>query len=480
MNKIIKQFWIVFFAISLSCAGSNAGDDITLEEKFDIGMRNLEKEKLLQAQLDFKQVVIRGTGSDLGDDAQYYLAESYYRNEEYLDAISEYEKLTRRMGFSPFVEDARFKICEAYRIESPKYYHDQEYTEKALERYQEFLDDFQRSKLKEEVLTSIELLREKLGLKLYETGILYMKMDEFESAKIALERVVDSYYDTEIINLANQGLGVLKENNSKKIKKFIRINNRLPKKINKNNKSNNRPKATGSPEIDNFKNAAFDLNDKIVELKDKLKSVSDGLAESNDVLAAIAAHSEGPLGWSRQQIAIAILKATQGPTFNVETNPAVEKVLTAFKEVEGSLQEKIIIAISKASEESDALVAIDMDKFITLTINYDPTKMIREKLGILKTGVVDGAEELKSVPDDLKAIGEQAKSLLASAGELPKAAKSLGFSKAPAALKSIKATTGVLKNIPNEVTAIGDESKKVMEEIDKVLKNIQNILSTTQ
>ena len=76
-------------------------------------------------------------------------------------------------------------------------------------------------------------------------------------------------------------------------------------------------------------------------------------------------------------------------------------------------------------------------------------------------------------------IGEQAKSLLASAGELPKAAKSLGFSKAPAALKAIKATTGVLKNIPNEVTAIGDESKKVIEEIDKVLKNIQSILSTT-
>ena len=99
-----------------------------------MGLDNLDKEKYLQAQLDFKHIVIRGTGSDLGDDAQYYLGEAYFRNEEYLEAIAEYEKLTRRMGFSPFVEDARFKICEAYRIESPKYFHDQEYTEKALER----------------------------------------------------------------------------------------------------------------------------------------------------------------------------------------------------------------------------------------------------------------------------------------------------------------------------------------------------------
>ena len=43
--------------------------------------------------------LIRGTGTDLGDDAQYYLGEAFFRNEEYLLAVAEYEKLTRRMGF---------------------------------------------------------------------------------------------------------------------------------------------------------------------------------------------------------------------------------------------------------------------------------------------------------------------------------------------------------------------------------------------
>ena len=204
MKKLHYCILLIFNLFLTSCAGSKYNDDIALQEKFNIGLENLENEKYLQAQLDFKQIVIRGTGSDLGDDAQYFLGEAYFRNEEYLEAIAEYEKLTRRMGFSPFVEDARFKICEAYRIESPKYYHDQEYTEKALERYQEFLEDFQQSKLKGEVLISIELLRGKLGLKLYETGILYMKMEEFESAKIAFERVIDNYYDTDVVHLAHQ------------------------------------------------------------------------------------------------------------------------------------------------------------------------------------------------------------------------------------------------------------------------------------
>jgi len=197
---------IVLSLLILCCAGSKKDGEVTLQETFMSGLENLESEKYLQAQSDFKHVVIRWTGSDLGDDAQYYLGEAYYRNEEYLLAVSEYEKLTRRMGFSPFVEDARFKICEAYRIESPKYYHDQEYTEKALERYQEFLDDFPNSPFIDDVVVSIEILREKLGKKIYETGILYMKMEEYESAKMTFQQVINLYYDTEIIHQAYQGM----------------------------------------------------------------------------------------------------------------------------------------------------------------------------------------------------------------------------------------------------------------------------------
>ena len=187
---------LILFMLLASCAGTKNNDELTLKDIFNQGMDNLENSKYLQAQSDFKNVLIRGTGTDLGDDAQYFLGESYYRNKEYLLAIAEYEKLTRKMGYSPFVEDARFKICEAYRIESPKYYHDQEYTLKALERYQEFLDDYPNSILLDDVLASINILRDKLAKKAFETGILYMKMEEYESAKLSFQIVIDKFYDT--------------------------------------------------------------------------------------------------------------------------------------------------------------------------------------------------------------------------------------------------------------------------------------------
>tara|TARA_S200000501_G_scaffold98676_1_gene92011 strand:- start:11629 stop:12399 length:771 start_codon:yes stop_codon:yes gene_type:complete len=193
---------LTIFLFILNCAGTKSRSDITIEERYNQAMKYFENKKYVRAQDEFNSVLILGSGSEYGDDAQYFLGESYFLNKEYILAIAEYEKLTRKMGFSPFVEKARFKICEAYRIESPKYYHDQNYTEKALSRYQEFLDDFPNSSHKKEVLKSIDVLRNKIGQKEFESGILYMKMEEFESAIMIFDRVDENYYDTEIIHKA--------------------------------------------------------------------------------------------------------------------------------------------------------------------------------------------------------------------------------------------------------------------------------------
>jgi methyl-accepting chemotaxis protein len=192
-----------------------------------------------------------------------------------------------------------------------------------------------------------------------------------------------------------------------------------------------RPSPLNNAEIDNFVNAAFDLNDQIIALKEKLEKVSEGLKESNAILSDIGNHPNGALGW-------------------------------ASDEVKKGTSKSVNNAKSKSISNADAL---------------NPTQHLRKKLQTLKSGVVDGGKQLASVPDDLKAIGEKSKSLISSAKELPKAAKSLGM-KAPKALKNIKNTTDILTKIPTEVTSIGSETKKVLDEIKTVLENIDGILSS--
>ena len=151
---------------------------------------------------------------------------------------------------------------------------------------------------------------------------------------------------------------------------------------------------------------------------------------------------------------------------------------------------KILSEIGKPSKWCFRLGKEQMSKGASKAVNnaksdkrlkadaLNPAQHLRKKLQTLKSGIKQGATQLKSVPDDLKVIGNQAQTLLSSAGELPAEAKSLGFKGAPKALKAIKAASGILKNIPNEVTSVGGEAKNVMEEIDQVLKNIQSILGS--
>ncbi len=201
----MKRIYLLLFII-IGCSSTLPDESLSLAEHLKIGMDYLDEEKYVKAQDEFKFVLSRGTGTDYGDDAQFFLAEAYFLNNQFMLSITEYENLTRKMAYSPFFEKSRFRICEAYRIESPAYYNDQSYTEKALERYIEFLDDFPDSEYNQTVTESMSILRNKLAKKLYETGILYLKMDEFEPARMSFNNALDQYYDTDIIEEVHVGM----------------------------------------------------------------------------------------------------------------------------------------------------------------------------------------------------------------------------------------------------------------------------------
>ncbi len=176
------------------------------EARFNKGMKYLKDKKYIKAEDEFNYVVLTGSHTEWGDDALFYLGEAYYGNEEYLLAISEYDQLTRRMTFSPFVEKARWRMCQSYFKLSPKYYLDQGNTQKAIEKTQEFLDDYPESDYVDAANDIMIKLRNKLGEKSYQTGILYIKLGIYDSAVDAFENVLKSYYDTDYISESYLGL----------------------------------------------------------------------------------------------------------------------------------------------------------------------------------------------------------------------------------------------------------------------------------
>ena len=206
-NRIIYSIFILIgLGLIISCAGKKPTEQLALEERYKRGQEFLENKKYYNAQQEFQIIVLSGSHTELGDDAQFYLAESYYLNKEYILAISEYERLTRKMKYSPFVEKARWRICEAYVAESPKYYHDQTNTEKALQKLQEFIEEYPDSEYRAKANKTVSKLRYKLAEKVYESALLYIKLHAYDSAIVAFEDLLRKFYDTALAADAHVGI----------------------------------------------------------------------------------------------------------------------------------------------------------------------------------------------------------------------------------------------------------------------------------
>jgi outer membrane protein assembly factor BamD len=167
------------------------------EEQFEYAKKLFDREKFEDAKLQFSIIVLNNSGNRIIEKAQFYLAESYYGLKDYITASSEYEKLIRSMPQSSFVDDAAYKIGLCYLELAPSYGLDQEYTLKANEQFERFLEDYPDSELKTEAAARLAEVRNTLAKKEFKTGELYYKLRYDKAALISFDAVLATYPDTE-------------------------------------------------------------------------------------------------------------------------------------------------------------------------------------------------------------------------------------------------------------------------------------------
>ncbi len=199
MKKIVLYQLILFTLLILlmtGCGKHKIKPNISGEERMKIAEEMFNDGDYLDARTQFRIVILNSPGGTLSDKAQFYYAECHFKVKEYILAIAEYEKMTRIYANSEYVDDAQYQIGMSYYKLSPKAALDQSYTEKAIEEFQKFLEDYPGSDLVPKTNEYMRKCRDKLAQKNFKNGESYRKRALFRSALVYYDFVLDNYYDT--------------------------------------------------------------------------------------------------------------------------------------------------------------------------------------------------------------------------------------------------------------------------------------------
>jgi outer membrane protein assembly factor BamD len=191
---------LVLLTSFFSGCSSSGGKDINTEdpeEAFRIAKRKYDKKDYVDAIDDFSFIKLKFPGTKIADEVQFYLADSYFHREEFILASYEYEMLLKNYPLSPWVPETRYKLGASYYELSPKYSLDQEFTYYAVNELKIFLEQYPTNKFASDAEKKLKELENKLAYKLFKTGELYMKMDDYKSAAIYFSTVCEEYIDSE-------------------------------------------------------------------------------------------------------------------------------------------------------------------------------------------------------------------------------------------------------------------------------------------
>lgn len=179
------------------CArGGGAGSLRGVDHFYGECERQLERRHHLEAVENCQRVVSNFPGSALVVDAQFLLAEAYFRMEDYVNAVFEYQRLVDSYPHSPRADQAQFRVGESYYRQARRAELDQGETYEALAHFRRFLDDRPDSPLVKEAEERITACRNRLASKEFFSAELYENQGHQEAARITYEELLRSFPDT--------------------------------------------------------------------------------------------------------------------------------------------------------------------------------------------------------------------------------------------------------------------------------------------
>ncbi|MER3523072.1 MAG: outer membrane protein assembly factor BamD [Ignavibacteria bacterium] len=202
MRSALLIAFVIALAVVVGCSSKDVVTGLSADERFQRAKALFDDGDYLEAIQEFNIITVQHSGSSLAAEAQYYIAEARFQRKEYLLASYEYQTLRRNMPTSPKAAEAMYKIGLCYYYLSPKSCLDQQYTKRAIDELQAFVEYYPKSEYVADATEKIRELTTRLAKRDFETAELYAKMDSYKSAIFYYDLVIEKYHDTEYAPMA--------------------------------------------------------------------------------------------------------------------------------------------------------------------------------------------------------------------------------------------------------------------------------------
>lgn len=176
--------------LSGACASGPSVGELGPNELFERGMTAYEDEDWQMAIRALDRLAMQYPTHPRVEEARFRLADAYFGNEEYVTAADEFVRFATDYSSSGLADDARFRTCRAYEELSPDVHLDQNYTHAAVEHCSALVSAYPGSEYSPRAREIVGELRDKLARKLYVNGDFYFERNAYDSAIVYFDQVV--------------------------------------------------------------------------------------------------------------------------------------------------------------------------------------------------------------------------------------------------------------------------------------------------
>jgi len=164
-----------------------------MQYKYDMALNYYKAEKFAKAYPLLEELYIVYRGSEKGEKIAYYQAKCDYAMNDVLLSAHRFGQFAKNYPNSEHAEECQFMSAYCNYLMSPKYSLDQADTKKAIRSLQLFTLSYPESERIDTCNSLLDELRQKLEVKEYNSAKLYLKMENYQAAKVAFDNFNKSY-----------------------------------------------------------------------------------------------------------------------------------------------------------------------------------------------------------------------------------------------------------------------------------------------